>query len=342
MPNFLSEKTIEDILSVDRSILGEVLSVEASGLSLVSRQKDLPSGRLDLLYLYQSDLLLIELKIVPFYDGIITQINGYFEDLKALQKSHRLIDVNIKKIIVVTGCTLEDVLKCQGQSIELVVYDPAFILSRYYENFKELSYFLKIQSGDHGVVRIGLVKSTLRLLSEGKSLQKIAEIEKRSAKTLKNRLSIAAQLGIVTKHKQDYFLTDFGRQFVSDAEADKSDRLSENQAEMLTNFVIENPFYSSVTYTILTLVESVFILAKSTYPIPRKTTEDYFVKSAGKTQTWKTEKARKTATYIYANYACELELLSNIDNHFYLTKKGIQAILLLQLNRSIKLIESQY
>ncbi len=342
MSDFISEKIIEDILSIDKSILAEVFSVEASGLSLIARQRKVTSGRLDLLYLYESDLLLIELKVVPFYGDIILQINNYFEDLHVLQKEHKLIKANIRKIILTTRCTPNDIAKCKAQDIELLTYDPAFILARYYENFKELSYFLKIQSGDYGVVRIGLIKSTLELLSTGKSLQEISKIEKRSEKTIRNRLSIAIQLGLVTKYRSEYFLTDFGNEFVTEEEKNASDRLSENQAEMLMSFVIENPFYSSVTYTILTFVESVFVLAKSIYPVPRKIVEDYFVKSVGKTRTWKTDKSRKTASYIFSNYACELELLANVDNHFYITPKGIQAILLLQLNRSIKLIESKH
>jgi hypothetical protein len=66
---------------------------------------------------------------------------------------------------------------------------------------------------------------------------------------------------------------------------------------------------------------------------------DFFVKSVGKESTWKTPKSRETATYIFSNYACDLQLLTKINNSFYLTPNGIQAILLLQLNRSIKLIE---
>ena len=77
-----------------------------------------------------------------------------------------------------------------------------------------------------------------------------------------------------------------------------------------------------------------------TYPVPIKDAEDYFVKSVGKSDTWKAKKTKETATYIFSNYACELEFLTKINNTFYLTPKGIQAILLLQLNRSLKLIES--
>jgi len=341
MSNFISEKVIEDILSADRSILAEVLSLQPSGLSLIARQKKLLSGRLDLLYLYENELLLIELKIVPFYDDIILQIQDYFRDLIELQNQHKLISANIRKIICVTHYEPNDIIKCDAEGIQILAYEPKLILSRYYDNFRELSYFLKIQSGDHGVVRISLLKSTLELLSTGNNLIDICKIEKRSEKTVRNRLAIATQLGLVTKYKNQYFITDFGNDFVMANEVGLSDRLSENQIDSLSDFVMEHPFFSSVTYTILAFLESTFVLAKNTYPIPRKVVQDYFVKSVGKTETWKTDKARETASYIFSNYACELEFLANVDNHFYITPRGIQAILILQLNRSIKLIETQ-
>lgn len=339
MSSFVSEKIIEDILSADKSILAEVLSLQPSGLSLIARQKKLPSGRLDLLYLYEDELLLIELKVVPFYDGIIPQIQNYFRDLMDLQDQHKLINANIRKIICVTQYESGDVIRCEAEEIQILAYEPKLILSRYYDNFRELSYFLRIQSGDYGVVRISLLKSTIALLSAESSLMDICRMEKRSEKTVRNRLAIATQLGLVTKYKSEYFLTDFGNDFIAANEI--SDRLSEGQIDLLSGFVMEHPFYSSATYTILAFLESVFVLAKNTYPVPRQVVQDYFVKSVGKTETWKTDRSRETASYIFSNYACELEFLANVDNHFYITPKGIQAILVLQLNRSIKLIESQ-
>ncbi len=89
------------------------------------------------------------------------------------------------------------------------------------------------------------------------------------------------------------------------------------------------------------MVETIFILAKSVYPVPKDAVRDYFIKSVGKGQTWKKARSRQTATNTFANYACELHFLVNVSNHFYITPRGIQAILLLQLHRSIKLIESR-
>ena len=81
MNNSVSEKVIEDILTADKSILSEVLSLTFSDLSLIARQKTISSGKLDMLYLYKDEMLLIELKVVPFYKKVLTQINNYENDL---------------------------------------------------------------------------------------------------------------------------------------------------------------------------------------------------------------------------------------------------------------------
>ena len=341
MHDTLSERIIEDILSADKSILAELLSASPVDLSLVGRQKSVTSGKIDLLYLHQDELLLIELKIVGFYDGVIDQINGYYEDLKELQRQRRLVDAAIRKVVLVTAAISEDFAKCREHSIQLLTYEPETVLSRYYENFRELSQFLKIQSSDYGVVRLGLIKSTLYLLSKGKDVEEICGVENRAQKTIENRLRVSALLNLVVKYKHDYFLTDFGNLLLQIGDLKVDDRFNDKQVEKLSEFVKENPFFSSITYTIFTILETVFVLAKNQYPVPNDAVIDYFVKSVGKGQTWKTRRARETATYIFSNYACELQLLAKIGNSFYLTPKGIQSILLLQLNRSIKLIESQ-
>ncbi|MBD3364186.1 hypothetical protein GF359_03120 [candidate division WOR-3 bacterium] len=204
-----------------------------------------------------------------------------------------------------------------------------------------MSYFLKIESADSGVVRLGLLKPTLLLLANGESLVQISTNLKRSKKTIGNRLKVASRLNLVTKFQREYFLTDFGNNFLSEGDSIINDRFSQKQLEILTKFVMENPFFSPVTFTIFSIIESVFVLSKSNYPVLFHKLRDYFIESIGKASTWKQEKAKDTATYIFSNYACELQLLAKVRNHFYLTPLGIHAILLLQLNRSIKLIESQ-
>ncbi len=341
LSSILSEKVIEDILAVDKSILSEILSVNASDLSLIARQKIVRSGKLDLLYLCKNELLLIELKIVPYYREVVSQINNYENDLIELQDQNKLIRSRIKKIILVTGSRESDIGFCKENNIVLFVYKPEIVLSKYYENFKELSSFLKIQSGDFGVVRLGLIKNALSYLAEGLSLKDICEREGKSEKTIRNKFSVAQHLNLISKFKNNFFLTDLGNSFVELGDNIVDDRLNQNQIDLLSNFINDNPFYSSITYTIYSLIESVFVLSKTSYPVPIDSLKDYFVKSVGKSGTWRMPKARETATYIFSNYACELEYLVKINNEFYITPKGIQAILLLQLNRSIKLIETR-
>lgn len=64
MSNSISEKIIEDILTSDKSILSEVLSLNFSDLSLIARQKIVSSGKLDMLYLHKDEILFVFDKIV--------------------------------------------------------------------------------------------------------------------------------------------------------------------------------------------------------------------------------------------------------------------------------------
>lgn len=341
MTNAISEKTIEDILGADKTILSDILGYNPANLSIIARQKILNSGKLDLLCLYEDTLVLVELKVVPFYSQIIEQINDYHTDLQELQGLNKLVDVPIQKIILVTSCSSSDAARCEQESIRVCIYKPEQVLAKYFENFKELSYFLALQSGDYGVVRLGLLSTTLRLLSEGKTQTQISISENKSIKTIKNRLSVAILMGLVSKYKGDVFLTEMGELFVQAGDLNLADRLTDEQSNILSDFTKENPFYSQITYTVLSFLETVFILAKSSYPVDKDNAQQFFVTSVGKEKTWRTPKSRSTATYIFSNYACDLQFLAMIGNQFYVTPKGIQAILLLQLNRSIKLIESQ-
>ncbi len=340
MASQLSERVVEDILCCDRSVLAELISADPRSLTLVARQKALKSGKLDLLYLQDDRLMLIELKIGPFAPEVIQQVNQYALDLEELQAQRRLISAKVTKVVLAATARPSDYEQCKPHSVRLIVYSPESVLCRYYENFRRPAYFLQLQSSDYGVVRLGLLNYTLKLVSEGKNVKQICEAEGRSEKTIKNRLSLGVLLGLIAKFRSEYFLTDFGTSVIESRNGHVDDRFSDEQLDQLASFVEANPFYSSITYALLSLVESVFVLAKNTYPVPWKVAKDYFVSSVGKGSTWQTPRARETATYIFANYACELEFLAKVDNHLYITPRGIRAIVLLQLNRSLKLIES--
>ena len=341
-PFDITEKVIEDIFSSDKSLLADVLSVNPGDLSQIARQKKFDSRKkLDLLYLYQHELLLIELKAVPFYQDIVNQINDYYNELLKLQSQSKLIQGNINKIILVTRANKDNYKQCETEKIKLIEFNLEDVLNQHYQNFKELSVFLNIEPSARGVTRLYLLKSTLSLLNKRYSFEEICGIEKMAHNTIFNRLAVDGLLNLVEKNKKIYTLTEFGKRIIAAESKTVEDRFSETQFEMLSEFVKENPFYSQITFSIMSVVDTIFILSKAGYPVNYKTFQDFFVRSLGKHKTWKQPQAQLTGTYHFANYAEELGFIQRIRNDLFLTPKGIQAILIFQLNRSIKLISAR-
>jgi hypothetical protein len=342
MTTSVTEKVIEDILSADRSILANVLSVNQGDLSPIARQKKFDSRRiLDLLYLHQNELLLIELKAVPFYSDIIGQINDYHNELLKLQSQSKLIKTKINKIILVTDARKEHFASCEKEGIKLIKFDIEEILFKYYQNFRELSAFLKIQPGNWGVTRLYLLKNTLALLNKGVAVNEICNIENKSIKTITNRFAVASLIGLLEKNKNGFLLTKLGKEVLAKDDFTSEERFNVEQFSLISEFVKDNPFYSQITFSIMSVVDTVFILSKAEYPIRYENFQDFFVRSLGKDKTWIQPRAQLTGTYHFANYAEELGFIQKVDNHLFLTPQGIQAILIFQLNRSIKLINAR-
>ena len=338
----ITEKVIEDILSADKSILADVLSVNQGDLNQIARQKKFDSRRiLDLLYLYQNELLLIEIKAVPFYSDIIAQINDYYNELIKLQAQSKLIKTKINKIILVTDAKKEHIATCEGEQIKLIKFDIEEILLKYYLNFRELSVFLKIQPSNRGVTRLYLLKKPLLLFEQGISIEEICRIENKLKNTINNRFAVAELLGLIEKDKREFSLTKLGKKVLAADDFTSDERFSVNQFELISEFVKDNPFYSQITFSIMSVVDTIFILSKAQYPVRYETFQDFFVRSLGKDKTWTKPQAQLTGTYHFANYAEELGFIQKVNNHLFLTPKGIQAILIFQLNRSIKLINAR-
>jgi hypothetical protein len=114
MNDLISERIVEDILGSDKSTLADILSANPANPSLIPRQKALKSGNLDLLYLYENKLLLIELRVVPFYHDMIRQLDGYFEHLRDLQAQHRVISAPITKVARVAAAAAMGWRRCEG------------------------------------------------------------------------------------------------------------------------------------------------------------------------------------------------------------------------------------
>ncbi|MDR0637691.1 MAG: hypothetical protein LBG27_02110 [Spirochaetaceae bacterium] len=185
------------------------------------------------------------------------------------------------------------------------------------------------------------MKSTLLLLDQRKTINEICQIENKSRNTIYNRLIVACLLGILEKNKDNYIFTAFGRNLLLKDDSISSEQFSERQFIMLSDFVKENPFYSQITFSIMSVVDTIFILSKAGYPVKYDIFKDFFIRSLGKDKTWIEGRSQHTGVYHFANYAKELGFIHQIDNNIFLTPCGIQAILIFQLNRSIQLIKAR-
>lgn len=136
-------------------------------------------------------------------------------------------------------------------------------------------------------------------------------------------------------------MTKFGKKVLAIDDFTSEEKFGVNQFELISDFVKDNPFYSQITFSIMSVVDTVFILSKAQYPVKYEIFQDFFIRSLGKDRTWVKPQAQLTGTYHFANYAEELGFIQKVNNHLFLTPKGIQAILIFQLNRSIKLINAK-
>jgi hypothetical protein len=116
--------------------------------------------------------------------------------------------------------------------------------------------------------------------------------------------------------------------------------LSDEQAKILRKRVIENPYHSSVILGIASMVECVFSLSKTAYPVFLSQLEHFFTVYSGKIYDWKTEKAQKHGAKMYSNYAIDLGLIAKSDNNVYLTPDGFKFVIQLQLHKSLRLMDN--
>ncbi len=103
---------------------------------------------------------------------------------------------------------------------------------------------------------------------------------------------------------------------------------------------MKNPYKSSVVLGIASIVESVFVLSKNSYPVPIKNLTEYFPQYSGKYFDWKTSKAKFSGTRMYSNYAVDLGLLAKTQDTIYLTPAGFRFTIQMQMHKNLKMVEA--
>ena len=341
--NNISESQVEDALVTNLVFLAKVLNLPPD-IKLISRQFKVKSGeeRIDLLLWSGKNLCLVELKIVNFSEDWLKQILSYRDELVNLQNIGELVAGDILSFLLVTDAKSKDFESAKQNGVELIVYDPLDVLEDYFNNLSVVAPFLKIKPNDYGVFNLGLINRALICLAQGETKQERLSAETRLSKqSIHNHLKVAKEFGLVRERDKNYFLTDIGDKYVQYCNKGVfMDQLSEKQIQILKQFVADDPFYSSTVFGVYSIVESAFLLSRNSYPIELLDLRDMFKKVSGKVNEWQTEKSLSTATYTFLNFAIDLELLGKVGQQIIITPAGFRFILMLQLHKSIEMIES--
>lgn len=336
----IREKQIEDILVSSPSLVQRTFGMEEEP-RLIGRQIIVPSGRLDMLYTYQQYLFLIELKVATFQKRFITQVLDYKKDLQKMQQQGKLISGDIVPCLLMPKATKNGREEIESHNILLQEYNPEDILNYFYsERLKPITSFSELKPIDIGIWNMHLINKFIYHLTETNSIKELQEIVGGSSKTLYNKIRFANELGLLNWSKNgDYIvLTQLGEKYVAAKDDYLEQALSEDQAKQLKDYVMQNPYASCVSLGIASIVECVFTLSKSCYPVPISQLEQYFAVYSGKSLDWQTKTAKMYGAKMYSNYAIDLGLLAKNDTCIYLTPEGIKFVVQMQLHKSLKLM----
>ena len=338
------ESQVEDVLATYTDIAKEILGIKED-LTLLARQKILPSGdRIDLLFVADSRMKLVELKVESCKTEFINQVKNYVGELIKLQNENKLIAGDIDSFLLSPEFSTEQRELCRKSGITPCEYQPEKVLDAFFARLKEFANFITLKPANHGLWQLHLLNRLLYALS-GKKMEikkELAEETGLSVSTIGSYLSLAMDLHLIeaTDNKK-YQLTDLGKKYVwlKDIKA-PVEFISDEQSRVLQNFIIKDPFVSRTVFGIYTMVETVFTLSKNTYPVPLDMVMNYFRESSGKHFEWSARKTMLDGNKMYSNYAAELGLIGWIGDKFYITPDGVKFILLLQLHKAIKIIDA--
>jgi len=336
----IREAQIEDILISSPALMKDTLRLEEEP-RLIGRQIVVPSGRLDMLYAYQKDLFLIELKVASFQKKYIQQVISYRDDLLLFQQQGKLVQGYIQPFLLLPEFNNSNKKYAESEGVLCEQYNPETILKYFYsEKLRPITSFVEKKPIDIGIWNIHLINKFIYFVEKINSIKELKSTVDGSPKTLYNKIKFADELGLlIWNSRNDYIaLSELGKKYVNAKDDFFKDTLSEEQAKILRNQVVENPYNSSVILGIASMVECVFTLSKTSYPVSLSQLENYFTTYSGKIYDWQTEKAQKHGTRMYSNYAIDLGLMAKTDNNVYLTPDGFKFVVQLQLHKSLKLM----
>ncbi|MCE5249031.1 hypothetical protein LLG96_02300 [bacterium] len=335
----IRESQIEDIFATQLDEVKNTLSIR-DNISLISRQKILPSGnKLDLLFLASNDLLLIELKAVSSEIKFCKQVIEYRQELIELQRRSEIPNLPIKAYLLCPNFLESHIKFCNKNDVIPIQFSPYELLKSFYFKVKAITILINLKPSNHGLWNLHLLNRILYSLNTESTIKELEKKTGLSKSTISSYLRLSTELGL-TIIKPKVSLTHFGSNY--NGKRNKSapiEFISEEQTEVLKEYITKNPFSSPAIFGIYSAVETIFALSKNFYPVPLKDAVKYFRYLSGKQSEWAV-KASNDAFIMYSNYGIDLGLLAKIGRDYYITPGGIKFILLLELNKSILFVNS--
>lgn len=286
--------------------------------------------------------MLIELKVATFQKKYINQVLSYKKDLIESQERGELMKGDIQPFLLMPYAKPNHKEEIEANGITLQEYDPNQILNYFYsKTFKPITFFTKTKPIDIGIWNIHLINKIIYHIKDSISIHNLLSVVGGSPKTLYNKIRFSSELGLVNWSKNnDYIcLTDLGKEYINAKDVLMHDTLSEKQSMLIKTYVMKNPYASCINLGIASLVECVFSLSKTFYPVPVEKIEKYFCVYSGKDLDWQTNRAKKYGARMYSNYSIELGLLGRNETSFYITPEGFKFVIQMQLQKSLKLLD---
>lgn len=345
----VQESQIRDILASSPSIAKEALNIE-DNIDLLRKEYSLPNGRLDLLFISRDRLHLIELKVTPLEKESIDQVLRYRNDLETEKKEGKLANLKVIPYLVCPMGMLTNEIKeiCAQNGVIPLELNFKELLNKFYKEFVLSLEFIRVKPvagiklapfvlnpmlyylKDHG-------PSTAAEMAKAKIMYKQYYVHRKPEWLIDEQyMRLAKALGLAHRtHDGKIALTEIGDRYVN-CDPSRQKEMSDAQAKFIREYILKNPFGSSINFGIYSLVEAVLELSKNIHPVPKKMVAEYFIKKVGKLYDW--NKVAWEQLYQYARFAEQLGLIGIIGKELYITPTGLNFVLQLQLHKALAML----
>lgn len=344
------EKTVEDILARYPHIAESVLDVDHGSLVLVNRQESLPTGRSDLVFLSGSDLWIIELKVEPGTTEHVDQVQRYVDVYEDYVADSSAADT-VVPVLLAPRIPTAVADQCRANDIQSVEYDIDHVLDQFQSQmFAGLESF-NLTIGLNSVASLSLIHGLIHYLGEADTAVPLSEttdhydiIGKEESTNPAERIDrfkrSGARLNLITEKSGGMVLTERGRTYYDALDPDRLWQVTDPQAEVVIDLLYQEPFFSDLTYSLVTLLEAVFELSKNTHPVQRADLRDWYAVKIGKQNAWTAERTRTDAVRWFGSTLDELGLVSKQDTRYYLTPGGIDLLSYFNIDKGKEMIRA--